>query len=83
MSLKTDIVTNLNSGAKIQKKSHSVKSLRAAFWAVFWAATPKKPIPSAKERYVIFTQRSFQSQLSLIPILKDASSGSKQALHHR
>ena len=39
MPVKTDIVTNLNSGAKIQKKSHSVKSLRAAFWAVFWAAT--------------------------------------------
>ena len=79
MSLKTDIVTNLNSGAKIQKKSHSVKSLRAAFWAAFWAATPKKPIPKAKERYVIFTQRSCQSQLSLNPILKDASSGFKQA----
>ena len=42
-----------------------------------------KPIPRAKERYVIFTQRSCQSQLSLIPFLKDASSGSKQALLHR
>ena len=79
MSLKTDIVTNLNSGAKIQKKSHSVKSLRAALRA----ASPNKPFPTAKKRYVKFTQRSFQSQLSLIPILKDASSGSKQALHHR
>ena len=39
-----------------------------------------KPIPTAKERYVKFTQRSFQSHLSLIPFLKDASSDSKQAL---
>jgi hypothetical protein len=77
LSLKTDLL--LNSSAKIQKKSLPVKSLRAAFWAAFWAATPKKPIPKAKERYVIFTQRSCQSQLSLIPILKDASSGFKQA----
>ena len=33
MPFETDM--NLNSGAKIQKKSHSVKSLRAAFWAAF------------------------------------------------
>ena len=57
MSLKTDIVTNLNSGAKIQKKSHSVKSLRAALRAAFRAASPNKPFPTAKKRYVKFTQR--------------------------
>ena len=42
-----------------------------------------KPIPTAKERYVKFTQRSFQSHLSLIPFLKDASSDSKQAFSNR
>ena len=58
-------------------------ALRAAVRAALRAAVQKEPIPRAKERYVIFTQRSCQFQLSLIPFLKDASSGSKQALHHR
>ena len=76
MSLKTDIVTNLNSGAKIQKKSHSVKSLRAALRA----ASPNKPFPTAKKRYVKFTQRPYQPQISLTSILNEASPGFKQAL---
>ena len=80
MSLKTDIVTNLNSGAKIQKKSHSVKSLRAALKAALRAASPNKPFPTAKKRYVKFTQRPYQPQISLTSILNEASPGFKQAL---
>ena len=39
-----------------------------------------KPIPTAKERYVKFTQRSYQPQISLTSILNEASPGFKQAL---
>ena len=77
LSLKTDLL--LNSGAKIQKKSHSVKSLRAALRAAFRAASPNKPILTAKKRYVKFTQCFNQPQISLTSILNDAPFGFKQA----
>ena len=77
LSLKTDLL--LNSGAKIQKKSLPVKSLRAALRAAFRAASPNKPILTAKKRYVKFTQCFNQPQISLTSILNDAPPGFKQA----
>ena len=65
---------------KDTKKIALCQEFEAALRAALRAASPNKPFPTAKKRYVKFTQRPYQPQISLTSILNEASPGFKQAL---